>query len=73
MIPRGVPHAFMVTSPHARMLCLQNPGAGEDFFRLASEPAGAGAAPTPVDFDRVRAAAVETGAVDIIGPPPFRP
>ena len=27
VIPRGIPHAFMVTSPEARMLCLQTPGA----------------------------------------------
>ncbi len=42
IIPRGVPHAFMVTSPTARMLCLQTPGGGEAFYRHASEPAGAG-------------------------------
>jgi hypothetical protein len=63
----------MVTSPRARMLTLQTPGHGENFFRLASEPAMQGAPQIPVDFDRVRAAAVETGAVDIIGPPPFHP
>jgi quercetin dioxygenase-like cupin family protein len=73
MIPRGVPHAFMVTSAHARMLCLQTPGHGERFFRLAGDPVVEGAPRTPVDFDRVGAAAVETGAVDIIGPPPFHP
>ena len=29
--PRGVPHAFMVTSPVARMLCLHTPGCCEAF------------------------------------------
>ncbi len=29
VIPRGIPHAFMVTSGRARMLCLQTPGSGE--------------------------------------------
>ena len=65
-MPRGLPHAFMVTSPTARMLCFQNPGDGEDFYRHASEPT-----PTPVDFDRIRAAAEVTGAIEILGPPPF--
>ena len=66
MFPRNVPHAFMVTSPTARMLSFQNPAAGEAFYRHASE-----ASPTPVDFDRIRAAAEATGAIQILGPPPF--
>lgn len=70
IIPRGVPHAFMVTSPTARMLCLQTPGGGEEFFRQASDPAGAGVPPPP-DFARVREAAAATGAIEILGPPPF--
>jgi|SRR3954449_8021243 quercetin dioxygenase-like cupin family protein len=71
VIPRGIPHAFLVTSPVARMLCLQTPGSGEAFYRLASDPAPPGSAAMPVDFDRVRAAAEQTGAIEIIGPPPF--
>jgi len=73
VIPRGVPHAFMVTSAEARMWCLQTPGTGEYFYRLASEPAVDGAPPTPVDFERVRAAAEQTDAIRIVGPPPFSP
>jgi quercetin dioxygenase-like cupin family protein len=71
VIPRGIPHAFMVTSGRARMLCLQTPGSGEAFYRLASESAVEGGAPTPVDFDRVREAAAQTGAIELLGPPPF--
>jgi quercetin dioxygenase-like cupin family protein len=70
-IPRGVPHAFMVTSAEARMWCLQTPGTGEAFYRLASEPAVDGEPPTPVDFGRVQAAAAQTNAIQILGPPPF--
>ena len=65
VLPRGVPHAFKVTTA-TRMLCVQTPGSGEAFYRLASE-----SAPTPVDFDRIRVAAMETGAIEILGPPPF--
>ena len=70
IIPRGVPHAFMVTTPTARMLCLQTPAGGESFYRQASDPAGDGEPPAP-DFTRVRAAATATGALEILGPPPF--
>jgi quercetin dioxygenase-like cupin family protein len=70
IIPRGVPHAFMVSTPTARMLCLQTPGGGEAFYRQASEPAGVGEPPVP-DFGRVGAAAAATGAIEILGPPPF--
>jgi quercetin dioxygenase-like cupin family protein len=70
IVPRGVPHAFMVTTPTARMLCLQTPGGGEAFYRHASDPVGVGEPPMP-DFARVRAAAAATGAIEILGPPPF--
>ena len=70
VLPRGVPHAFMVTSA-GRMLCMQTPGNGEAFYQLASEPAPPGSPPAPVDFDRIREAAMQTGAIEILGPPPF--
>lgn len=71
VFPRGVPHAFKVVSGKARLLTLHTPGADEDFYLLASEPAPAGSPPAPVDFDRVGAAAAQTGAIEILGPPPF--
>ena len=70
--PRGVPHAFLVTSQTARVLTLQTPGSAEAFYRGASEPAGAGTDPSgPVDFARVREAAERSGGMKVIGPPPF--
>ncbi len=71
--PRGLPHAFMVTSDVARMLCLHTPGCCEAFYWNASEPiTGEGSdAPGPVDFDRVRASAQQDGGIEILGPPPF--
>jgi quercetin dioxygenase-like cupin family protein len=68
--PRGCAHAFMVTSESARLLCIQTPGSGQSFYRKASEPATADAS-GPVDFDRLREIAIETGATAIVGPPPF--
>jgi quercetin dioxygenase-like cupin family protein len=72
--PRGVPHAFLVTSQVARMLCLHTPGCCEAFYWDASEPITSdGANPTGhhVDFDRVRASARANGGIEILGPPPF--
>lgn len=70
--PRGVPHAFLVTSPSARVLTLQTPGSAEAFYRGASEPAADGDNGTgAVDFDRVRAAALSSGGMQLLGPPPF--
>jgi hypothetical protein len=66
--PRGVPHAFVVTSERARILGIMTPSANiEAFYRSASTPGQDG----PVDFGKVGAAAKETGATVIMGPPPF--
>jgi quercetin dioxygenase-like cupin family protein len=70
--PRGVPHAFLVASPTARVLTLLTPGSAEAFYRGASEPASADADPSgPVDFARVRQAADQSGGMQVVGPPPF--
>ena len=71
VVARGVPHAFMAQDEGARMLCLHTPGGGESFYRTASEPVVAGEPALPVDFDRIRQAAVATGSMAIVGPPPF--
>ena len=72
MFPRGVPHAFLVTSETARILCLETPGSSEAFYRGASEPLTPSLeASAPVDFDRVRASAAQFGGIEILGPPPF--
>jgi quercetin dioxygenase-like cupin family protein len=70
--PRGVPHAFLVTSHTARVLTLQTPGSAEAFYRGASEPTKADADPSgPVDLARVRESADRTGGMQVLGPPPF--
>lgn len=74
-VPAGVPHAYLVTSETARTLLLITPGSGamEDFFRAAGEPAAERALPAdaPLDIERIGLAAQRTGAVAILGPPPF--
>jgi quercetin dioxygenase-like cupin family protein len=74
-VPPGVPHAYLVTTEVARTLLLITPGTGamERFFREAGEPAPDRALPPPgpLDIGRIGAAAELTGAVTILGPPPF--
>jgi quercetin dioxygenase-like cupin family protein len=70
--PPGVPHAFMVTSETARVLALQTPGTGEQFYRDAGEPASAADASRPPDFERLRAVAERSPSIEILGPPPFK-
>jgi quercetin dioxygenase-like cupin family protein len=70
--PRGLPHAFMVTSETAHLLCLQTPGTGEDFYRAVSEPVRSSAdASRPPDFARLREGAERSESIQLLGPPPF--
>lgn len=75
VVPRGVPHAFLVTSETARLLCLTVPGTGwaEVQYRELCEPASADAVPgsRPPDFARVREVAARSDTIEILGPPPF--
>ena len=74
-IPRGVVHAFTVSSETASFLTLLTPGpqAAEDFFRDGGEPAREPALPPdgPLDIARIQAAAERHGCVQLLGPPPF--
>jgi quercetin dioxygenase-like cupin family protein len=70
--PRGVPHAFLVTSETAHMLLAITPGTGEAFYRSVSEPATSTAdASRPPDFARLREAAESSEHIELLGPPPF--
>jgi quercetin dioxygenase-like cupin family protein len=70
--PRGVPHAFMVTSETAHVLSVQTPGTGESFYRAAGEPIRSAAdASRPADWARLRAVAEESDSITLLGPPPF--
>ena len=74
-VPPGLAHAYLVTSEVAHSLILITPGSGamEQFFREAGDPAPQLVLPEagPLDIERIAAAAERTGAVEILGPPPF--
>jgi quercetin dioxygenase-like cupin family protein len=70
--PRGVPHAFVITSETAHLLSLHTPGSGEGFYRAASEPlTSADDASRPADLQKLQRAAEESDSITLLGPPPF--
>ncbi len=72
-VPRGVPHAFLVVSDTARLLALQTPGIGQEFYRAASEPTTSDTSDA-VDIARLQASAQDNPrGVELLGPPPFEP
>lgn len=71
VVPRGTAHAFLVTADRTRLLSLLTPAGGEVFFRSASEPVEPGGTHPGVDFEKVVAAGVKSGAMTVVGPPPF--
>jgi quercetin dioxygenase-like cupin family protein len=72
-IPRGIPHALLVTSELARSVWAVTPGgAMEAFFRQAGDAASSRTLPpAEIDITRLRAAGEGTGAMKTLGPPPF--
>ena len=67
-----MPHAFLVVSDTARLLCLHTPGSCEAFYLDASEPLSDGTGTGgEVDFGRVQASAARNGGIELLGPPPF--
>lgn len=73
MAPRGIAHAFLVVSEQARFLAFVTPGgAVETFMREAGDPALDRVAPPPgLDIERLVAVGERTGAMKVLGPPPF--
>jgi quercetin dioxygenase-like cupin family protein len=74
-IPRGTPHALLVTSESAQLIAFVTPGDAEAFYREAGEPAPSRTAPpegTPLNMKRLLEAGKHTGFMDVLGPPPFK-
>jgi len=71
--PRGLPHAFVVTSPQARYLTIHTPAGFDQFTIAAGTSVGPTGAPPvdelPPDPAALAAMAAEYG-IEILGPPP---
>ena len=68
-LPRGVPHAHVVTSQHARALTVAIPGGFEQLFIDLGVPALPRTTPPPFDTEAMAQAVAALG-VQIVGPPP---
>ncbi len=73
VLPRQLPHAFVVTSPQARFLTLHTPAGFDEFTLAAGSPARAPfeepADELPPDPAALAATAASYG-IEILGPPP---
>ncbi|MFL6000003.1 MAG: cupin domain-containing protein [Streptomyces sp.] len=72
LLPRGLAHGFVVTSPQARFLTLHTPGGGFDEFVAemgipfaVGEALTGGAGPDPEELTRIAA----SHGIQIVGPP----
>ena len=72
-VPRGTPHALLVTSEMARSVWAITPGrVMEAFFRQAGDVAlSRTLPPAEIDMARLRTVGEGTGAMETLGPPPF--
>jgi quercetin dioxygenase-like cupin family protein len=71
-LPRGVPHAHVITSPRARILTVATPGGFERLFTDLGTPVTSQTPPAgPPDFAAHTDAVANLG-VERIGPPPSR-
>jgi quercetin dioxygenase-like cupin family protein len=68
-LPRGVPHAHMVTSGGAQLLTIATPGGFERLFIELGMPALHLSTPPPRPDDATLIAAVRQLGVNIVGPP----
>ena len=70
--PKGIPHAFIVTSDRAEYLATFAPAGAESFFHAVAPEVVAGeSAPPPREPDRERFAGIAAGyGIEIVGPPP---
>jgi quercetin dioxygenase-like cupin family protein len=79
LLPRGVPHAWVVTSEHVEMLVTSGPagtegpiGSGIDgFFREVGVPVNGGEPPQPTMPDNAHfAERMLAHGIELVGPPP---
>jgi quercetin dioxygenase-like cupin family protein len=68
-LPRGIPHAHLVTSQEARVLTIAMPGGFEQLFIDLGVPAPPGTTPPPPDTAALAQAVARLG-VQLVGPPP---
>jgi quercetin dioxygenase-like cupin family protein len=69
VLPRDVPHAYVITSATARVVGAVTPGGMESFFIDLGTPVAADASPAPPPAIDAMAATASRYGVEILGPP----
>jgi quercetin dioxygenase-like cupin family protein len=69
-LPRGVPHAHLVTSERARLLTVAIPGGFERLFTELGSPILPGTPAPPIPDREARQAVLRRLGVEVVGPPP---
>jgi quercetin dioxygenase-like cupin family protein len=70
VLPRGVPHAYLITSETARLVGMASPGGFESFFTELGTPVVEGQPPAPAPEPALMARTAAAYGVEILGPPP---
>jgi quercetin dioxygenase-like cupin family protein len=70
VLPRGVPHAYLITSETARLVGMASPGGFESFFAELGTPVAEGEPPAPAPEPALMARTAAAYGVDVLGPPP---
>lgn len=71
LLPREIPHAYLITSETARLVGTATPGGFESFFTDLGTPVLPGATAAPPPATEAMAAAAQRYGIDILGPPPM--
>ena len=69
-LPRGVPHAYLITSETARLVGMASPGGFESFFAELGTPVVEGEPPAPAPEPALMVRTAAAYGVEILGPPP---
>jgi quercetin dioxygenase-like cupin family protein len=70
VLPRGIPHSYLVTSETARLVGMASPGGFESFFADLGTPVVEGEPPAAAPDPALMARAAAVHGVEILGPPP---
>jgi quercetin dioxygenase-like cupin family protein len=70
VLPRGIPHAYLVTSETARLVGMASPGGFESFFAELGTPVVDREPPAAAPDPALMARTAAVHGVEILGPPP---
>lgn len=70
LLPREVPHTYVITSDTARLVGTATPGGFEQYFTDLGTPVMAGAPEAPPPTIEAMAATAARYGIEILGPPP---